>query len=221
MSGKDEVKGFLAIPEGKGPFPGIVVIQEWWGLNDWMKDQAKRLAKQGYVALVPDLYRGKVATDRKTAQSLMQGMPQDRAMRDLKAATDLLAEDKNVNKEKLGVIGWCMGGGLALQAALLDKRLSACVICYGRVVTDEKMLKPLAAEVLGIFGTEDKGIPIDDVRKFGKALKNAEKKVEIKEYEAGHGFMREGKDNPAYNEKSAKDAHEQIEKFFAKTLKGK
>src|SRR3954452_7539579 len=117
-SGKDEIMGFLAVPEGKGPFPAVVVIQEWWGLNDWIKDQARRLAKQGYVALAPDLYRGKVATDPAGAQKLMKGMPQDRALRDVRAATDYLAGLDNVNKDKLGVIGWCMGGGLALQASL-------------------------------------------------------------------------------------------------------
>src|SRR5262249_54009689 len=130
-SGKDEIEAFLAVPEGKGPFPAVVVIQEWWGLNDWIKDQAKHLAKEGYVALAPDLYRGKVATDPKTAQELMKGMPQDRALRDLKAATDYLAKHDSVNKDKLGVIGWCMGGGLALQTSLKDDRMVACVMCYG------------------------------------------------------------------------------------------
>src|SRR3954452_23057009 len=84
-SGKDEIKGFLARPEGKGPFPAVVVIQEWWGLNDWIKDQAKRIASKGFVALAPDLYRGKVATDMKLASQLMKGLPKDRALRDLKA----------------------------------------------------------------------------------------------------------------------------------------
>jgi len=220
-SGKDEIKAFVAVPEGKGPFPGVVVIQEWWGLNDWIKEQAKHLAKEGYVAIAPDLYRGEVATEPKKAMELSKGLPQDRALRDLKAATDFLTRHEAVNKDKLGVIGWCMGGGLALQTALKDDRLVACVICYGRVVTDERSLKPLKAEVLGVFGTEDKGIPIASVRKFAEAAKGADKKVEIKEYEAGHGFMREGKENKAYSEKSAKSAWEEIDKFLARTLKGK
>jgi len=220
-SGKDEIEAFLAVPEGKGPFPGVVVIQEWWGLNDWMKEQAKHLAKQGYVAIAPDLYRGKVATDRSKAQELMKGMPQDRALRDLKAATDYLAKLDDVKKDKLGVIGWCMGGGLALQAALKYDRFVACVMCYGRVVTDEKALKPLKAEVLGVFGAKDMGIPIDTVRKFAAAAKDAGKKVTIKEYEAGHGFMREGKDNKAHDAKAAKAAWEEIDKFFRRTLEGK
>jgi len=220
-SGKDEITGFLAVPEGKGPFPAVVVIQEWWGLNQWVKDQAKRLAKEGYVALAPDLYHGKVATVPAEAQKLMKGMPQDRALRDVKAATDYLAGMDNVKKDKLGVIGWCMGGGLALQASLADKRLVACVMCYGRVVTDAEKLEPLKASVLGIFGTQDKGIPIADVRKFGAALKENKKPVQIKEYEAGHGFMRDAKNNKAYDERSAKAAWEEIDKFFAKELKGK
>ncbi|MFO0877085.1 MAG: dienelactone hydrolase family protein [Gemmataceae bacterium] len=224
-SGKEEIKGFLAMPQGKGPFPGIVVIQEWWGLNPWIQDQAKRLAAQGYVCLAPDLYRGKVATEMATARKLMMGMPIDRALRDIKGATDALAELKEVNKEKLGVIGWCLGGGLALQSSLADKRLTACVICYGRVIPDAEKLEPLNAAVLGVFGKEDKGIPVATVRKFGEALKKAGKTVEaLHEYEAGHGFMREKngpKENPEHRAGPAKEAWAEIEKFFAARLKGK
>jgi carboxymethylenebutenolidase len=220
-SGKDEVKGFLAEPEGKGPFPAVVVIQEWWGLTDWIKDNAKHFAARGYVALAPDLYRGKVADDPTTAMKLMRGLPRDRAVRDLKAAVDVLAKRDNVDKEKIGSIGWCMGGGYSLQVALADKRVHACAICYGRVVTDATQLKPLNATVLGVFGTEDKGIPIDSVREFGKALKEAGKKSEgLNEYKAGHGFMRPGK-NPSYVAGEAKAAWAAIDKFFDKTLKGK
>jgi carboxymethylenebutenolidase len=219
-SGKEEVKGFLAMPDGKGPFPAIVVIQEWWGLNDWVKDQAKRLAKEGYVALAPDLYRGKVASKPDQARKLMMGLPQDRAIRDLKGATDYLAKNDRVNKERIGVIGWCMGGGLALQHALKDQRLKACAICYGRVVTNPKQLEPLQATILGVFGKEDRGIKIDDVRKFKAALDKAGKKVDsINEYDAGHGFMREGGD--AYKADATRAAWQAIDRFFAKTLKGK
>jgi len=224
-SGKEEIKAYIATPDGKGPYPGVLVIQEWWGLNDWMKDQANRLAAQGYYCIVPDLYRGSVATDMATARKLMMGMPQDRALRDLKAATDHLASEKGVNKDKLGVIGWCLGGGLALQSSLADKRLKACVMCYGRVVTDADKLEPLNATVLGIFGKEDKGIPIAEVRKFGEALKKAGKTVEkLHEYDAGHGFMREKNgpnENPEHRAGPKKEAWKEIDKFFEKTLKGK
>jgi carboxymethylenebutenolidase len=224
-SGDEEIKGFLAEPEGKGPYPAIVVIQEWWGLTDWIRDNAKRLALQGYVTLAPDLYRGKVADNPAGARELLQGMPRDRALRDLKAAVDTLAARDNVNKTRLGSIGWCMGGGYSLQLALKDERIKACAMCYGAVVTDADMLKPLNASVLGIFGEEDKGIPPAAVEKFEVALKNAGKKIEaIKEFKAGHGFMRPdnpGGRNPVYREAEAKQAWDDVEKFFAKTLQGK
>src|SRR5262245_42319811 len=151
-SGEEEVKGFLAMPKGKGPFPAIVVIQEWWGLNDWIKDNTKRLAEKGYVCLAPDLYRGQVAANPNKAGQLMMGLPRDRAMRDLKGAADALAKMDEVDRSKLGSIGWCMGGGYSLQLATNDQRVKACVMCYGRVVTEPKNLEKLEATVLGVFG---------------------------------------------------------------------
>jgi carboxymethylenebutenolidase len=223
-SGDENIKAFLAEPEGKGPFPAIVVIQEWWGLNDWIKDNAKHFASKGYVALAPDLYRGKVTDQMKVAATLRKGMPTDRALRDLKGAVAALSALPAVNKNRIGSIGWCMGGGLSLELALHDPRDRACVMCYGAVVTDPDMLKALKAPVLGAFGANDKGIPAAKVREFEKALKAAGGTVEkINIYpDAGHGFMRAmngSSANPAYNEAAAKDAWTQIDAFFAKTLK--
>jgi carboxymethylenebutenolidase len=224
-SGDEEIKAFLAVPEGKGPFPAVVVIQEWWGLNDWIKDNAKRLAEKGYVALAPDLYRGKVTDDAKVAKQLLTGLPQDRAVRDLKAAAGTLAKMDNVDKTKIGSIGWCMGGALSLQLALNDPDIKACVICYGRVVTDADKLKPLHAAVLGVFGEKDMGIPPKDVNAFEKALKEAGKqadKITIFK-DAGHGFMRAKNGdnaNPVYNADAAKQAWQDIDQFFAKRLGG-
>lgn len=222
-SGDEEIKGFLAMPEGDGPFPAVVVIQEWWGLNDWIKENAKRLAAKGYVALAPDLYRGKVTADMKVASQLLKGLPPDRALRDLQASVGYLAHMKNVRKDRIGSIGWCMGGGYSLQLALNNHTLKACVICYGRVVTEPEKLKPLAARVLGIFGEEDKGIPAKSVREFEAALKKEGRKVERIHIfaEAGHGFMRPANGaskNPAYRETQANQAWTEIEEFFAKTL---
>jgi carboxymethylenebutenolidase len=225
-SGDDTVKAFLAEPTGAGPHPGIVVIQEWWGLTDWIKDNAKRLAEQGYVCLAPDLYRGKVANDMKTARELSTGLPRDRAVRDLKAAVDTLAGMKSVDKNRLGSIGWCMGGGYSLSLALADDRIKACTICYGPVPGNADMLKTLNATVLGIFGEEDMGIPPKAVSGFEAALKSGGKKIDgIHEFKAGHGFMRptnpDGNKNPAYREDEAKKAWQDVDKFFAKTLGGK
>jgi carboxymethylenebutenolidase len=223
-SGDVEVSGFLAEPEGPGPYPAIVVIQEWWGLTDWIKDNAKRLAGLGYVTLAPDLYHGKVAQTPQAATQLMKGLPRDRAVRDLKAAVSTLTEKANVKKDKIGSVGWCMGGGYSLDLALNDTEIKACVVCYGRPVTDAAKLKPLQATVLGIFGEEDRGIPPSTVQKFESALKEAGKKIAaMKLYPAGHGFMRPGNPgqaNPVYNEEAAKDAWKQIEAFFGKQLGG-
>lgn len=225
-SGDEQIKGFLAEPEGKGPFPAIVVIQEWWGLNDWIKDNAKRLAAQGYVCLAPDLYRGKVTDKPAEARELLTGLPNDRALRDLKGAVDVLAAKDNVQKDKIGSIGWCMGGKLSLQLGLNDPRVKAATICYGAVVTDPAALKPLNATVLGIFGEDDMGIKAADVRKFEEALKSAGKKVDqVKIYTgAGHGFMRQNNGaakNPEFREAQTKDAWTLVDKFFAKELAGK
>ena len=222
-SGDEEIKGFLAVPEGKGPFPALVVIQEWWGLNDWIKENAKRMAEKGYVALAPDLYRGRVTDNPKVAMTLLKGMPSDRALRDLNAAVDFLAARKNVEKGKIGSVGWCMGGGLSLQLALHDKRLVSCVMCYGRVIDDADKLKSLHAKILGIFGEQDNGIPAKDVRAFESALKEAGRSVErIHIFEgAGHGFMRANNGsnpNPEFREAQARQAWEEIDAFFAKTL---
>jgi carboxymethylenebutenolidase len=225
-SGDTEFRAVLAMPEGPGPFPAVLVIQEWWGLNDWIIDDAKHFAAHGYVAIAPDLYHGEKTDNPSVATQLMKGLPQDRALRDMKACVDELAKNPKVIKDKIGSIGWCMGGGLSLSAALGDPRIQACVICYGRSASTADTLKPLQASVLGIFGEQDQGIPVGSVRQLEQALKAAGKTVEgVHIYPAGHGFMRPdngpGKPNPAYNEAAAKDAWKQIDAFFAKTLGGK
>ena len=107
-SGDETVKGTLYSPAGKGPFPALVVIHEWWGLNDWVKEQASKLADQGYVTLAIDLYRGKVATTAEEAHEIMRGVPDDRATRDLHSAVEFLKSQSDVNKDRIGAIGWCM-----------------------------------------------------------------------------------------------------------------
>src|SRR5277367_2338289 len=106
-SGKETASGFLAVPDKPGTYPGLIVIHEWWGLNDWVKEQTQKIAEQGYVVLAVDLYRGKTATDPNEAHELMRGLPQDRAIRDMQAAFDYLSARKDVNG-RIGSVGWCM-----------------------------------------------------------------------------------------------------------------
>ncbi len=218
-SGDETVNGILYTPQGEGPFPALVVIHEWWGLNDWVKEQASKLADQGYVTLAIDLYRGKVATTADEAHEIMRGVPSDRANRDLLAAAAFLRGQKNVNPAKIGDIGWCMGGGYALDLAIADPQLKAAVINYGHLASDKATLQKVNAAILGIFGGQDKGIPPADVNKFEADLKSMGKPVQIKIFpDAGHAF-----ENPnnkqGYRADDAKQAWELTTAFLAKYLK--
>jgi carboxymethylenebutenolidase len=220
-SGDDTVQGVLYTPAGKGPFPALIVIHEWWGMNEWVKEQASKLADQGYESLAVDLYRGKVATTPDMAHELMRGVPEDRAKRDLHAAFEFLQSQPNVKKDRIGAIGWCMGGGYALDVALQEPTLAADVINYGHLATDPETVKKINAPVLGLFGGLDQGITPDDVHKFEAAMKQAGKKVEIKIYDdAGHAFENpDNKNKPGYRPDDAADAWKRTTAFLADTLK--
>jgi carboxymethylenebutenolidase len=220
-SGDETVNGVLYAPaNAKGKLPAIVVIQEWWGLNDWIKEQASKFADQGYVTLAIDLYRGKVTSSADEAHELMRGLPEDRAVRDLKAAVAFLKSQKNVDPAKIGTVGWCMGGGYSLAAAIAEPTVKATVINYGRLVTDDQTLNGINAAILGIFGAQDRGIPVESVRKFEQQMIKLGKRVEIKIYDdAGHAF-----ENPnnkdGYRAADAADAWKRQVDFFARELKG-
>ena len=218
-SGADTVQSVLYTPKGKGPFPALVVIHEWWGLNDWVKEQAARLADEGYVTLAIDLYRGKVATTPDLAHELMRGVPDDRAANDLHAAVEFLSSQPDVNKDRIGSIGWCMGGGYSLDVAQAEPTLRAAVINYGHLAVDQDDLKKINASILGIFGGQDRGIPVADVNKFEQDLRGLGKTVEIHIYpDAGHAF--ENPNNAAgYRKDDAADAWKHTVAFLASTLK--
>ena len=218
-SGDETVQGFLATPGTSGKHPGIVVIHEWWGLNDWVKEETQKLADQGYVALAVDLYRGKIAANSDEAHELMRGLPQDRGTRDLKAAFDYLASRKDVESNKIGSIGWCMGGSWSMQFAVAEPRLAACVVNYGALPTEASEIAKIHAPVLGNFGAEDRGIPVDAINAFANTMKADGKFIDVKIYDgAGHAF--ENPNNKAgYRPKAAKDAWGRITVFFAKNLK--
>jgi carboxymethylenebutenolidase len=219
-SGEETATGFLVTPEGKGPFPAVIVIQEWWGLNDWVKEQARALAKEGYVALAVDLYRGKVTDKQEEAHQLMSGLPPDRAMRDLKAAFTHLAGRKDVRKDRIGAIGWCMGGRYTLALATEEPALAAAVAYYGAPPTDEAAIGRIKAPVLGNFGAEDKGPSPEQVKAFEAAMKKTGKSADLKIYDgAGHAFANANNPWGGYREAAAKDAWARTTAFFAKHLK--
>ena len=217
-SGDDTVQALIYTPEGKGPFPGILVIHEYWGLNDWVKEQSSKLSDLGYVALAVDLYRGKVAITPAEAHEIMRGVPDDRAARDLHAAFEFLKSQPNVKKDRIASIGWCMGGGYSFNVALQEPTLTEDVINYGHLATDPELLKKINASILGIFEGQDRGIPVEDVKKFEQTMKQLGNKVEIVIYpDAGHAF--ENPNNKAgYRADDAVDAWKRTVKFLAETV---
>ncbi|MEM1204481.1 MAG: dienelactone hydrolase family protein [Acidobacteriota bacterium] len=216
--GDAEVTGYLAKPEtGAEGAPGILVIQEWWGLNENIEAMARRLAGEGYVALAVDLY-GEVAEEPDRARELMQAAMA--ASEDLEANLRAgYAYLESLGAPKIGSIGWCFGGGMSLRTALLHPEdLDGAVIYYGRLVTETTELEPLQMPVLGIFGSEDQGIPLDMVAAFEGGMKELGKDVRIEIYEgADHAFA-----NPSgnrYDAEAAEDAWAKTVAFFAETLR--
>jgi carboxymethylenebutenolidase len=218
-SGDQTAQGLLFLPTGAGPHPAIIVIQEFWGVNDWIKQQAADYAAQGYVALAVDLYRGQVANDPALAHELMRGLSQDQGVRDLVSAAAYLKTLPQVKRDAIGAVGWCMGGGYALNLAIAEPTLRAVAINYGSLVTDKDSLAKIHAAVLGNFGGQDRGIPPVKVNDFTAALKGLNKPVDTKIYpDAGHAF-----ENPnnkeGYRAADAADAQERMRAFFAGNLK--
>lgn len=202
----NDIVGYLALPAGGEPTAGVLVIHEWWGLNDNVKSMARQLAGEGYAALAVDLYEGELAETREDAARLARasGSNPERGRDNLQQAWEYLKDEGGVSK--IGVIGWCFGGGWSLQAALmLGEGIDAAVIYYGRVVTDRDALEPLVSPVLGIFGAEDGGIPVATVREFQTTLDMLGKNASIHIYEgADHAFANPSGTN--YNKDAAKDA---------------
>jgi len=201
------IKGFYAEPVEEGSYPGVVMIHEWWGLNDHIKNMAKKLAAEGYKVLAVDLYQGQVASKAEDAMTYMKGVNQAEATENMKAATDYL---QTKGATKLGSLGWCFGGAQSLQVSLA-KPLDATVIYYGHLETDEAKLNSLKGPVLGIFASKDKSIPPADVHAFENALNNIGHENDITIYE--------GVDHAFANPSGARYSPEETKLAWAKTLK--
>ena len=217
------VKGYLARPAAAAdtgkPLPALIVIQEWWGLNDNIRAMARRLAGEGYLVLAVDLYEGKVATTPDEAMAAMQSAMEKpaRLTENLRQAQGYLTTQGKATK--IGVVGWCFGGGWSLETALaVPDGIDAAVMYYGRTQTDPKVLAALKAPLLGLFGGQDQGIPVDGVRQMEHELVKLGKNVTIVVYpEAGHAFA-----NPTgtrYFAGPAADAWAKTVAFFARYLK--
>ena len=226
----DQASGYLVYPttqnKNNGEYnstklPGVVMIHENKGLNDNIKNMANLLARSGYVVLAVDLFKGEVSTDRNRSSELTQYVRdnQNTATGNLKSAVKYLTLLPNVDSDKIVSIGWCFGGGQSLTLALnsQDHPLSATIIYYGRLVTDNATLAKIKWPVLGIFGDQDKSIPVDSVKSFESGLNSNGIPNEIHIYKGvGHAFANPSGDNYAPNE--TKDAWDRTLSFLDKHL---
>jgi carboxymethylenebutenolidase len=221
------IAAFLAHPSGAGPYPSILVLQEWWGLNNHIKDIAMRLAREGYVALAPDLYSrqgNKVTTDANEAGSLMGDLKDDIALVDLRAAVAYLKHQPQVNPTKFGVIGFCMGGTFALLSAENIPDIKASVPFYGQIVYDRPggpldRIDKLGCPLLYLYGDADGWITNDHVDRLEAALQQHGKSGQVIRYKgAPHAFFNDTRPD-TYRPADARDAWERTLRFFAQHLK--
>ena len=177
-SGSETARGYLAEPEGRSG-RGVIVIQEWWGLVDHVRDVCDRLAREGFVALAPDLYRGDATSDPDEAGRLMLDLEIPRAARDLDAAVGTLLGTDTVDGPKVGAVGFCMGGQLALAAATTNPRIGAVVDFYGVHPNVTLDLEGLEAPVLGVFAELDEFVPPEAARRLETELREAGKRSDF------------------------------------------
>ena len=217
--GDELVYGHFVFPADMvEPLPAVIVIHEWWGLNDNVKAMADRLAAEDYIVLAVDLYGGEIATTPAEArqQIIKVVEDQERAAENIRAAYEFI--DSVAGAPKVGSLGWCFGGGWSLNTAMLfPDELDATVIYYGQVTADEDELRPINSPILGLFGEADTGIPLSSVRAFEDALARLRKDYEIHIYPgAEHAFANPTGD--AYNAEAAEDAWQKTLTFLNRTL---
>ena len=205
--------GYLSVPAaGKGP--GVLVLQEWWGLVPHIKNVADRFAAAGFVALAPDLYHGRATTSPDEAGKLMMALDIAQAERDLRGATQYLLAHPAVTSARVGTVGFCMGGVLSLYAATLNEAVGACVIFYGIHPKVNPPLERLRAPVLGLYAARDKSVPPAAVRQLEAELKELGKAAEMYIYDdAEHAFFNDARPE-VYNKEAAADAWQRTLSFL-------
>jgi carboxymethylenebutenolidase len=221
QSGNVGMKAFVAAPQTKDKRPTIIIVQEWWGLTDHIKDIAKRYAMEGYVAIAPDLYSRlghELTTDAGEAGKLMNTLMPEDGLADLNATMAYLKSVLEVDAAKIGVTGFCMGGSYALMLPCVNPEIKAAVPFYGQVPNPDSPIQKLACPVLYLYGEDDGWITKADVQRLAAALKKYNKPGEIKTYPgAPHAFFRDT-DPSVYRPEAAKDAWARTKAFFKQHL---
>ncbi len=217
QSNGSRTSGYLAVPES-GSGSGVIVIQEWWGLVDHIKEVCDRFAAEGFVALAPDLYRGKIATSPDEAGKLMMALRVDESEKDLAAAVDYLLGHDATSVDRVGTVGFCMGGALSLYAATKNSRVGACVVFYGGHPNVKPDLPNLQSPVLGIYAERDGFVTPASVYELEKQLRTLGKSIEVHIYPGtDHAFFNDSRPE-VYDADAAADAWERVVKFLKMNL---
>jgi carboxymethylenebutenolidase len=218
--GDDDTQGYLAVPDGEGPFPALILIHEWNGLTDRVRQVADAFAAQGYVTLAADLYQGRTGRNRDENMALVQEARgnMDAVIANLDAAQRFLRARRDVTG-KIGVMGWCFGGGMALSYGLGGEHHDATAIFYGSLVEDPEVLRALSHPVYGTFAENDRGIPVDQVERFAAALDALGVENDIHIYDhVSHGFWLHVDEDPETRREPAQHAWDRLLAFLSTTL---
>ena len=214
----ETAQGYLARPEGDGPFPGVIVVQEWWGLDDHIKDVARRFANEGFVAFAPDLYHGKVTSEPNEAQKLMMSLDMNRAAKELAAAADHLANQPFIDGRGIGATGFCMGGGLALTLACDSPHIRAAAPFYGANPSPIDRVANLSGPVRVSYAEHDDFAGPAIREALEAALEQHGKDYEIHVYPGTqHAFFNDTRAE-VYNEEAATDAWNKMLALFRENL---
>ncbi|MGH2461580.1 MAG: dienelactone hydrolase family protein [Chloroflexota bacterium] len=218
VAGLTELEGFLARPNDGTPHPGVIVIQEWWGLEPHIKSVAERLADAGYVALAPDLYHGKIATEPNEAQKAMMAFNLDQAVDEIQQAIDYLQGRDDVQPKKVGVVGFCMGGRLTWRVAERENgELAAIAPFYaGGFQPTTADIQKVTAPALVVWGRSDQSIPAAQREHIEKLLRDEGKTYKALVYPAGHAFLNDT--HPTYSAAAANEAWSELLAWFSRYL---
>jgi carboxymethylenebutenolidase len=209
--------GYVAHPDDETKHPGVIVIQEWWGLDDHIKSIADRFAREGFVALAPDLYHGNIATEPDEARKLVMNMNREQAIKDLLGAVKHLQSIPEVAPKRVACIGFCMGGSMTLALAAATPDVAAAAPFYAGFQPPADEIAKIQSEMFCAFGADDAGIPLENVSKFEDTLKSTGRSAVVKVYDgAPHSFFNDTRDS--YRPEAAKDAWERSLALFRRVL---
>jgi carboxymethylenebutenolidase len=215
----DGIRAYVSVPADGDPSASVLVIHEWWGLNDHVEHWTDRMAAEGYAALAIDLFGGEVATTPERAMELVRGVDETRALETIARAMRFMREDgRFAAADRRAVIGWCFGGGWSLRAGLDVPGFDAVVMYYGRPITEVDRLRELRSPLLAIFGDRDTSIPPARVDEFESALRDAGAVHGILRFDADHAFANPS--NPHYDERAAGEAWQAVREFLQRSLRG-